>query len=141
MDEMFDDSGSLRRFDMALLLSFAGLALILSAIGVYGVIAYSVSQRTREIAIRMAVGAQRGDVLRLVLGQGAKLACVGVIAGTIGSLVLSKVMASLLYEVNPRDLLTFSTVPLILIAVILLACYLPARRAAAVQPNTALRYE
>ena len=141
MDELFADSGSLRRFDMALLLSFAGLALVLSAIGVYGVIAYSVSQRTREIAIRMAVGAQRSDVLRLVLTQGAKLACVGVIAGTIAALALSKVMASFLYEVNPRDLLTFSTVPFILIAVILLACFVPARRAASVQPNTALRYE
>jgi putative ABC transport system permease protein len=141
MDELYADSGSLRRFDMALLLSFAGLALVLSSIGVYGVIAYSVSQRTREIAIRMAVGAQRTDVLRLVLTQGAKLACVGVIAGVVGALLAGKVMASLLYEVNPRDPLTFSTVPLVLIAVILLACYVPARRAASVQPTTALRYE
>jgi putative ABC transport system permease protein len=108
---------------------------------VYGVIAYSVSQRTREIAIRMAVGAQRTDVLRLVLTQGAKLACVGVIAGVVGALLAGKVMESLLYEVNPRDPLTFSTVPLVLIAVILLACYVPARRAASVQPTTALRYE
>jgi predicted permease len=141
MDELFSDAGSLRRFDMALLLSFAGLALLLSAIGVYGVIAYSVAQRTREIAIRMAVGAQRRDVLRLVLAQGAKLACVGVIVGVVGALVLAKFMSSLLYEVNPRDLLTFSTVPFILIAVILLACYVPARRASSVEPNTALRYE
>lgn len=141
MDELFADSGSERRFDMALLLSFAGLALVLSAIGVYGVIAYSVAQRTREIAIRMAVGAQRSEVLRLVLAQGTKLAGAGVIAGAIGSLALSKLMASLLYEVNPRDLLTFCTVPLILIAVILVASYVPARRAASVQPNRALRYE
>lgn len=141
MDDLFADSGSERRFDMALLLSFAGLALVLSAIGVYGVIAYSVAQRTREIAIRMAVGAQRSDVLRMVLTQGAKLAFIGVVAGTIAALTLSKLMASLLYEVNPRDLLTFSTVPLILVLVILLACYIPARRAASVEPNSALRYE
>lgn len=141
MDQAFIDSGSERRFDMTLLLSFAGLALVLSAIGVYGVIAYSVSQRTREIAIRMAVGAQRSDVLKLVLVQGAKLACGGVVVGAIASLGLSKVMASLLYQVSPRDLLTFCTVPFVLIAVILLACYVPARRAASVQPNTALRYE
>ncbi len=141
MDELYADSGSLRRFDMALLLSFAGLALVLSAIGVYGVIAYSVSQRTREIAIRMAVGAQRGDVLRMVITQGAKVACIGVVAGVIAALAVGNVMASLLYEVNPRDALTFSTVPLVLMGVILLACYLPARRAASVQPTTALRYE
>ncbi|ABF39294.1 ABC efflux pump, inner membrane subunit [Candidatus Koribacter versatilis Ellin345] len=141
MDELFSDSGSLRRFDMALLLSFAGLALVLSAIGVYGVIAYSVAQRTREIAIRMAVGAQRKDVFELVIAQGAKVAGVGVVAGVIGALLLAKVMSSLLYEVNPRDLLTFCTVPFILMVVILLACYIPAHRAASVEPNTALRYE
>lgn len=141
MDELGSDTGAVRRFDMALLLSFAALALALSAIGVYGVIAYSVAQRTREIAIRMAVGAKRADVLRLVLAQGAKLACVGVIAGTIGALFLSKLMASLLYEVDPRDWLTFSLVPLVLMAIILLACFVPAQRAASIQPNTALRYE
>lgn len=141
MDEMFSESGSLRRFDFALLLSFAGLALLLSAIGVYGVIAYSVSQRTREIAIRMAVGAQRSDVLRLVLAQGAKVAIAGVVAGSVAAILFAKVMASLLYQVNPRDLLTFCTVPLLLIAVILLACYLPAYRASTVEPNSALRYE
>jgi putative ABC transport system permease protein len=141
MDELFDDSGSARRFDMALLFSFAGLALLLAAIGMYGVIAYSVTQRTREIAIRMAVGAQRGDVLRMVLGQGMKLACAGVVAGVVGALLLSKLMESLLYQVNPRDVITFATVPVFLIAVIVLACYLPAYRAASVQPTTALRYE
>lgn len=141
MDELASDTGAVRRFDMALLLSFAALALVLSASGVYGVIAYTVAQRTREIAIRMAVGAKRTDVLRLVLTQGAKLACLGVLAGTIGALFLSKVMASLLYEVNPRDWLTFSVVPLGLTAVILLACFVPARRAASIEPNSALRYE
>lgn len=141
MDEMLDEVGSARRFNMALLLSFAGLALLLAAIGVYGVIAYSVAQRTREIAIRMALGAQRRDVLRLVLGQGAKLASVGVVAGIVGALFLSKVMSSLLYQVNSRDALTFVTVPVVLIAVILLACYVPAYRATSVQPTRALRYE
>ncbi|HEY3927661.1 MAG TPA: FtsX-like permease family protein [Candidatus Koribacter sp.] len=141
MTELASDTGAVRRFDMALLLSFAGLALVLSAIGVYGVIAYSVAQRTREIAIRMAVGAKRTDVLRLVLTQGAKLACIGVIAGTVGALFLSKVMESLLYEVNPRDALTFVTVPVVLVVVILLACFVPAQRAASIEPNTALRYE
>ena len=141
MDELLTDSGSERRFDMALLLSFAGLALTLASIGVYGVIAYSVAQRTREIAIRMAVGAQRGDVLRMIVAQGAKLACLGVAIGAVASLAAAKVMASLLYEVNPRDLLTFCTVPLVLVAVILIACYVPAQRAASIEPNAALRYE
>ena len=141
MEEMVAESGSLRRFDMWLIGAFAGLALGLAAVGIYGVMAYSVSQRTREIGIRIALGAQRKSVLRLVLGQGAKLAGVGVIVGTIGAFALTRLMASLLYGVSPRDLATFSVVPWLVLILILGGCYIPARRAAKVDPMVALRYE
>jgi putative ABC transport system permease protein len=141
MDELFKDSGALRRFGMDLLLGFARLALMLSAIGVYGVVAYTVAQRTHEIAIRMAVGAQRTDIMRLVVAQVARLSIAGVIIGVVASLAISKFMSSLLYQVSPRDLLTFVTVPLVLVLVIAAASYVPARSAASVHPNTALHYE
>ena len=141
MEEMVAESGSLRRFDMWLIGAFAGLALVLAAVGIYGVMAYSVSQRTREIGIRIALGAQRQSVLRLILGQGAKLAVVGVIVGLIGAFALTRLMASLLYGVSPRDLTTFSVVPWLVLILILGGCYLPARRATKVDPMVALRYE
>jgi len=141
MEEMVAESGSLRRFDMWLIGAFAGLALVLAAVGIYGVMAYSVSQRTREIGIRIALGAQRQSVLRLILGQGAKLAVVGVIVGLIGAFALTRLMASLLYGVSPRDLATFSVVPWLVLILILAGCYLPARRATKVDPMVALRYE
>ena len=141
MEEMVAESGSLRRFDMWLIGAFAGLALVLAAVGIYGVMAYSVSQRTREIGIRIALGAQRQSVLRLILGQGAKLAVAGVIVGLIGAFALTRLMASLLYGVSPRDLATFSVVPWLIFILILGGCYIPARRAAKVDPMVALRYE
>jgi putative ABC transport system permease protein len=141
MEQMVAESGSLRRFDMWLIATFAGLALTLAAVGIYGVVAYSVSQRTREIGIRMALGAQRQDVLRLIMQQGATVALAGVIVGIVGAFILTRLMASLLYGVSPRDLTTFSIVPWLVLALILVGCYIPARRAAKVDPMVALRYE
>jgi ABC-type antimicrobial peptide transport system permease subunit len=141
MKEMVADSGSLRRFDTWLIGAFAGLALILAAVGIYGVMAYSVAQRTREIGIRIAMGAPQQNVVRLILGQGAKLALAGVLIGLVGALALANVMASLVFEVSPRDLTTFSIVPWLVLLWILIGCYIPARRAAKVDPVVALRYE
>jgi putative ABC transport system permease protein len=141
MDEMVADSGSLRRFDMWLIGAFAVLALTLAGLGIYGVMAYSVSQRTREIGIRVALGAQGWNVLRLIMGQGAKLAVAGVVVGIVGAIGMTRLMASLLFGVSPTDLSTFSVVPLIVLALILVGCYVPARRATKVDPMVALRYE
>jgi len=141
MEEMVEESGSLRRLDMWLIGAFAGLALALAGVGIYGVMAYSVSQRTREIGIRIALGAQERSVLLLILKQGAKLALVGVLVGLVGAFALAHVMASLVFGVSSRDLATFSVVPWLVLALILVACYIPARRAAKVDPMVALRYE
>jgi predicted permease len=141
VEEMLADAGSLRRFDMWLFSAFAGLALVLATVGVYGVMAYSVAQRTREIGIRMALGATRADVLRMVIGQGMKMALAGLVAGTAGAILLTRLMASLLYEVSPTDVSTFTLVAGALGAFILLACYVPSLRATRVDPNVALRYE
>jgi macrolide transport system ATP-binding/permease protein len=126
----------------AVLCSFFGaLALLLSSIGLYGLMAYSVARRIHEIGVRMALGAQRSDILNMVLGQGAKLMTVGVAIGIMGALALTRFMSSQLYGVKPTDPLTFVVVSLILIVVALLACYIPTRRAAKVDPMVALRYE
>jgi len=131
----------LQRFNMLLLGLLAALALILAAVGIYGMMAYRVGQRMHEIGIHIALGAQRGDVLRLVLGDGAKLTFFGIAIGIAGAIVLSRVMKSLLFEVKPTDPATFSLVMILLAIVALAACYIPARRAMRLDPMVALRYE
>jgi putative ABC transport system permease protein len=130
-----------QRLNLSLLGLFAGMALVLAAVGLYGVVAYTVTQRTREIGIRMALGAQRSHVLGLVLGQGAKLTGLGVLLGLVGALGLTHLLTRLLYGVAPLDPLTFAAVPFVIGGVALLASWLPAHRAARVNPMTALKYE
>jgi putative ABC transport system permease protein len=129
------------RFRTGLLVLFAGIALALAAIGIYGVISYSVAQRTHEIGVRMALGARRGDVLRLVLGQGAALALAGIALGLPGALALTRTLSSLLFTIQATDPLTFVSLSLVLAAVTLWASFLPAWRAARTDPQMALRYE
>jgi predicted permease len=141
MDEIISSSIAGQRFSMILLGSFAGLALLLSSMGIYGVVSYLVGQQTREFGIRIALGAQRGDVMRLVLGDGAKMALVGVGVGVLAALALTRLMARILYGVSATDPLTFAAVAVVLTGVALAACYIPARRAMRVDPMVALRYE
>ncbi|MEP7343457.1 MAG: ABC transporter permease [Acidobacteriota bacterium] len=129
------------KFNAMLLALFAGLALLLTAVGLYGVMAYSVAQRTQEIGVRIALGAQTGDVMKMVLRQGLTLAAIGLVIGAVSALALTRLMAGLLYGVAATDPLTFVVIALLLTMVALLACYLPARRAAKVDPMIALRYE
>ena len=143
--ESFQDaigqSISRERFRTLLLGSFSMIALALAVIGIFGVISYSASQRKHEIGIRMALGAQRRDVLFLILGEGAKLAVVGVVTGAGFAYLLTRLIASLLYNVSPRDPLTFGAVAALLLGVAVTACYVPARRAMRVDPMVALRYQ
>jgi ABC-type antimicrobial peptide transport system permease subunit len=141
MDDIADANVATPRFALFLVGLFAGLALTLAAIGIFGVISYAVSQRTHEFGLRMALGAQARDVRRLVLGQGVKLALAGVALGLASALVLGRVLRSLLYEVSGADPATFASVAAVAIAVAALACYLPARRATIVDPVNALRSE
>jgi putative ABC transport system permease protein len=141
MDEVVADSVAQRRLTMLLLTVFAGTALLLAAVGIYGVIAYSVTERTQEIGIRMALGAQRGAVLRMVITQALVLAVTGIAVGGGGALLLTRLMEGLLFEVKPADPLTFGVVSGILAAVALLASYIPGRRATQVDPVIALRAE
>jgi predicted permease len=141
MQELIGDSTATSRFSAILLGSFAVVALLLSSIGIYGVISYLVGQQTREIGIRIALGAQRRDILYVILGRGAKTALLGVAIGIAGALSLTRLMARMLYGVTATDPLTFTGVAVLLFAVALAACYIPARRAMRVDPMVALRYE
>jgi predicted permease len=139
MNDILDRSLASRRLSADLVGGFAGLAVLLASIGIYGLLAYMVGQRSREIGLRMALGARRWDVLKLILGKGVVLAGVGIVAGMIFSAATASLMASLLYGVRPHDLVVFLIVPLLLFAVAVLASYLPARRATKVDPMFALR--
>jgi len=141
MEEIAREPMMQQRMVMALLASFAALALVLSALGIYGVLSYSFAQRTREIGLRLALGADRGSVLRLVVGSGARLAILGIVAGTATALILTRLMTSLLYGVRPTDPVTFGIVTFVMAATSILACYIPASRATRVDPMVALRYE
>ncbi|HEV2615273.1 MAG TPA: ABC transporter permease [Candidatus Acidoferrales bacterium] len=141
MSEILDNTVSPRRFSAILISIFAALALVLAAIGVYGVMSYMIGRRTGEMGIRMALGAQPRDVLRLVLGHGAKLALWGIVIGAVGAFLLTRLMAGLLYGVNAGDPFTFIGVAVLLTIVALASCYIPARRAMRVDPMVALRHE
>jgi predicted permease len=141
LDDILADSVAQPRFRTALVGMFAGIALLLAGIGIYGVIAYSVAQRTNEIGIRMALGAQRTHVLRLVIGQGFRLTAVGLAIGVAAAVALTRLLATLLFGITPTDLLTFCAVTVLLCAIALVASYIPARRAMQVDPIVALRYE
>lgn len=143
MERLIADTPSIfmRRYPALLLTCFAALALSLAAIGIYGVISYSVNQRTREIGLRMALGAQTGDVLKLVLKQGMALILTGVALGLVAALALTRLMRSLLFGIGATDPQTFIGIALLLVLVALIACWIPARRAARVDPMIALRCE
>jgi len=141
LSETVSASLSQRRFSMEIVALFALTALLLTGLGIYGVISYIVSERTHEIGIRLALGAERRSILQMVLRQGLGLAIAGAAVGLVGAVVVSHLMTGLLYGVRPTDPLTFAGVALFLIAVALLACYIPARRAIRVDPLVALRYE
>ena len=141
MEQVLSDSIARQRFSMLLLAIFAGVALALAAVGIYGVMSYSVAQRTHEIGIRMALGAQTGAVLKLDVGYGLKLVLAGVVIGLVVAFALTRVMSSLLFGVTPTDPTTFGLISLILLVVALVASYIPARRATKVDPVIALRYQ
>jgi len=141
LNETLSESLAQRRFSMEMITSFAATALLLAAIGIYGVISYMVTERTQEIGIRLALGAQRQNILAIVLGQGLRLVLAGATAGLIGALIIAELMATLLYGVRPTDPITFVAVAALFVAVALFACYVPARRAMKVDPIVALRYE
>jgi ABC-type antimicrobial peptide transport system permease subunit len=139
--QIFSDATGSRRFSLTLAAVFAVTALLLAMAGIYGVMAYSVTRRTREIGVRMALGAERAVVLRMVLGQGLFITLVGVVVGMAGSLALTRTMKSMLFGITATDPITLAAVAILLTSVALAACYIPARRATRVDPMVALRYE
>jgi putative ABC transport system permease protein len=141
MDEIRGESVAPERLNLTLLSLFAGIALVLAIVGIYGVMSYSVTQRTHEIGIRMAIGARPVDVFKMILGNGMKLALLGVALGLAGAFLLTRLMATMLFGVGPTDAMTFGGISVLLITVALLACYLPGRRATKVEPTISLRYE
>ena len=141
MEEIVSRAVARQRFSMMLLGIFAMLALVLAAVGIYGVMSYSVAQRTQEIGIRMALGAQRSDVLKMAVGQGLRLVLIGIVIGLAVAFGLTRVMASLLFGVSATDPATFVTISLVLVSVAVLASYIPALRAARIDPMVALRYQ
>ena len=141
MESILADSIARQRFSMLLLAIFATVALVLAGVGIYGVMSYSVAQRTHEIGIRMALGAQTGAVLKLAVGYGMKLVIAGIVIGLIAAFALTRVMSTLLFGVTATDPTTFALISLLLVCVAALASYIPARRATKVNPIIALRYE
>jgi putative ABC transport system permease protein len=141
MDDILAQSARSRRWTMALLAVFAGLALLLALIGIYGVMSWLVAQRTREIGIRMALGASRRQVLGMVIGYGMRLSGVGTAIGIGGAFALRRILSGLVFEVSTADPLIYGAVAMVMLAVALMACYVPARRAAQVDPLIALRWE
>jgi putative ABC transport system permease protein len=141
MDTMISDTVAPERFNLVLVMVFAALAIFLAAVGVYGVLSYSISQRTREFGVRIALGAQTGGVLGIAIGEGMKLALLGILAGLAGGFILTRLMSSLLFGVTARDPITFAAVAVLVVLVSFTACFIPARRATHVDPIVALRYE
>jgi len=141
MEQIISGSLAERRFTMLLLIIFASTALVLAAVGIYGVMSYAVSRRTHELGVRLALGASRNEILRLVVREGMALAAIGTVVGLMAALGLTRLMASLLYGVRPADPATLAAVSLLLVGIALLACYIPAWRATKVDPMVALRYE
>jgi putative ABC transport system permease protein len=141
MDEIIARSLADRRFALELLGAFAAVALLLAAVGVYGVMAYSFSQRTHEVGIRIALGAQQMDILRMALGEGLRIVVIGLASGLVGAAIVTRLFRSMLFDVAPADPITFFSVSAILAVVALFACYIPARRATRVDPLVAVREE